>query len=175
MPSRNTLSTGFSTGFRVCSLTMTKIEVRGRPAASACDQPVSASATGSSERELKIARERLAQFVDNVPCLLWEAWGKPDAADQHIDFVSPYVEPMLGYSVKEWLATPNFWLTIVHPDDRDKAAKAAADAFSRGAGHINRFRWITKDRRVIDVETRSAVIKDEDGTPIGMRGVTVIT
>ena len=35
-----------------------------------------------------------------------------------IDFVSYYVEEMLGYTVEEWLSTPNFWLTIVHGDDR---------------------------------------------------------
>jgi PAS domain S-box-containing protein len=80
---------------------------------------------------------------------------------------------MLGYSVAEWLATPNFWLTIVHPDDRERAARAARDAFSAGRPHINQFRWITKDRRVIWVETHSDVVRDANGRPIGMRGVTM--
>src|SRR5690606_8374792 len=68
-------------------------------------------------------RQRLRNIVANVPGVVWEAWGEPDAASQRIDFVSDYVESMLGYSVDEWLKTPNFWLTLVHPDDRERAAQ----------------------------------------------------
>ena len=45
VPSRRARRAGFSTGWRVCSLTMRKTSGRGRPTASAWGQPVSASAT----------------------------------------------------------------------------------------------------------------------------------
>jgi PAS domain S-box-containing protein len=112
-------------------------------------------------------------LLDSIPGVVWEASGQPDRDQQRIDFVSPYVETMLGYTVEEWLETPNFWLSIVHPDDREHAAKAAAAAYAAGASHTNRFRWIAKDRRTVWVETHSTVIRDEAGTPIGMRGVTL--
>ena len=64
--------------------------------------------------ELENQRRRLNDIVANVPGIVWEAWGEPDAPTQRIDFVSDYVEAMLGYSVEEWLRTPNFWLSIVH-------------------------------------------------------------
>jgi hypothetical protein len=31
-------------------------------------------------------------------------------------------ELLLGYSIEEWLSTPEFWLAVVHPEDRDQAA-----------------------------------------------------
>ena len=31
--------------------------------------------------------------------------------------MSEYVEKLLGYSVQQWLSTPNFWLAIVRPED----------------------------------------------------------
>ena len=112
--------------------------------------------------------------VDGIPGVVWEAYGEPDAARQRIDFISPSVEAMLGYSVQEWLSTPNFWLSIVHPDDRDRAASAtAADAFARGDAHTNQFRWLTKDGRTLWVESHAMVVRDEGGVPIGMRGVTL--
>ena len=80
---------------------------------------------------------------------------------------------MLGYSVQEWLRTPNFWLSIVHPDDRERAAAVAADAFARGEAHTNQFRWLTKDGRTRWVESHSTVVRDEAGVPVGMRGVTL--
>jgi PAS domain S-box-containing protein len=122
--------------------------------------------------EINNQRTRLNNIVANVPGVVWEAWGQPDAASQRIDYVSDYVESMLGYSVEEWLQTPNFWLTIVHPEDREPAAHTAAENFASGGG-VNQFRWLTKDGRAIWVEARDVVIRDEQGQPVGMRGVTM--
>lgn len=118
-------------------------------------------------------RERLNQIIESVPGVVWEAWGEPDKPDQSINYVSKYVEPMLGYSVEEWTSTPHFWSTIVHPDDREKAQEVAASHFKKGGNGINRFRWICKDGSIIWVESRSAVVYDAAGNPIGMRGVTM--
>ena len=104
--------------------------------------------------------------------MVWEAWGEPDSAKQRIDYVSDYVEEMLGYTPKEWTTTPNFWLEVVAPEDRETAGRVAAHTFAAGKVGENEFRWITKDGRPIWVLARSTVIKDEAGRPVGMRGVT---
>jgi PAS domain S-box-containing protein len=122
--------------------------------------------------QIEAERERLRSIVASVPGVVWEAWGQPDAASQRIDFVSDYVEVMLGYGKDDWLATPNFWLTIVHEDDRDRAAQEATAIFKGGKGGTSQFRWLARDGRVVWVEARSVVIEDGDGRPLGMRGVT---
>lgn len=118
-------------------------------------------------------RQRLSNIVATVPGIVWEAWGKPDESGQQINFVSDYVETMLGYSVEEWVSVPNFWLTIVHPDDKEEAARVATRHYVGGETGSNRFRWITKSGEVIWVEAHHVVIRGEDGNPIGMRGVTM--
>ena len=80
---------------------------------------------------------------------------------------------MLGYESERWTSTPNFWLTIVHPDDRERAAREAAAIFAGGRGGVSQFRWVAKDGRVVWVEARSRVIRDSQGRPVGMRGVTM--
>ncbi len=80
---------------------------------------------------------------------------------------------MLGYSIDEWLATPNFWLTIVHPDDKERAARETAAIFAGGVGGTNEFRWVAKDGRALWIEAQTVVICDEDGTPVGMRGISM--
>jgi PAS domain S-box-containing protein len=122
--------------------------------------------------ELALHRRRVEDIVQHVPGVVWEAWGKPDAGNQHIDFVSSHVEKMLGYSAEEWLATPNFWLSIVHPDDRERAGAEAAAIFASGKGGSSRFRWVHKDGHEVWVEAQSIVVCDESG-PVGMRGVTL--
>jgi PAS domain S-box-containing protein len=123
--------------------------------------------------EIKIHQQRIEDIVAQAPGVVWEAWGEPDAATQRIDFVSNHVEQMLGYSEAEWLSTPNFWLTIVHPEDRERAAHEAATIFASGKGGTSRFRWQTKDGRDVWVDARSAVVCNDAGEPIGMRGVTI--
>jgi len=122
--------------------------------------------------ELELHQRRIADIVAHVPGVVWEAWGKPDASNQRTDFVSGHVEEMLGYSKDEWLSTPNFWLSIVHPEDRERAGAEAAAIFASGEGGTLRFRWLHKDGHEIWVEARSIVVCDENG-PVGMRGVTM--
>ena len=122
--------------------------------------------------QLELHRQRVEDIVSHVPGVVWEAWGSPDTATQRIDFVSSHVEKMLGYSREEWLSTPNFWLTIVHPDDKERAAQEAAAIFASGKGGAMRFRWLHKDGREVWVESHSVVVCDDAG-PAGMRGVTM--
>lgn len=123
--------------------------------------------------ELEMHRQRVADIVSHVPGVVWEAWGEPDAANQRIDFVSNHVEKMLGYREHEWLSTPNFWLSIVHPEDRERAAGEAVQKFTSGEGGVSRFRWLARDGREVWVESHSVVVNDESNRPVGMRGVTM--
>jgi PAS domain S-box-containing protein len=137
------------------------------------EQKKAAEVEGQLAREVEAQRERLKNVIANVPGLVWEAWGQPDAANQQIDFVSEYVVTMLGYSIEDWISTPNFWLKIVHPDDQAHAAEVANATFRSGRAGINQFRWVRRDGQVIWVESFSAPIVNASGQPIGMRGVTL--
>ena len=133
--------------------------------------------TAEERAELAVQAARYREWIDalmaDVPAVVWEAWGEPDAAAQRIDFVSRHVERMLGYSVDEWLSTPNFWLTVVHPDDRDRAGREARAIFDSRRDGTSRFRWVKRSGEVLWVEGKSRVILDRDGHPVGMRGVTI--
>jgi len=122
--------------------------------------------------ELELQRRRIEDIVQHVPGIVWEAWGKPGTSERRVDFVSSYIERMLGYSAEEWLATPGFGLTVVHPEDRERMATETAAIYASGKGGSSRFRLLHKDGREVWVEAYSVVVCDESG-PIGMRGVTM--
>src|SRR6266404_413965 len=77
-------------------------------------------------------QSRLNEIIASVPGLVWEILGPPDDAGQRMGFISSQVERMLGYSIDQWLSSPNFWLSIVHPEDRGRAAAEAAEFFASG-------------------------------------------
>ena len=123
--------------------------------------------------EVDQQRRRLNAIVASVPGVVWETWETPDPAANRTDFVSEHVETMLGYSAKEWLATPGFWLMLVHPDDREEAARRVAEMLETGKGGTLTFRWRRRDGAYVWAQSWNAVIRDESDRPVGLRGVTL--
>ena len=124
-------------------------------------------------RELEAQRTRLDTIIRSVPGVVWETWTRPDPSRERVDFVSDHVETMLGYTRAEWLAAPGFWLSVVHPDDRERVAREVEAQMAAGEGGTLQFRWIRKDGAVLWAQTWNAVVKDSKGQPVGMRGVTL--
>jgi two-component system cell cycle sensor histidine kinase/response regulator CckA len=117
--------------------------------------------------------KRLDNIVANVPGVVWETRGTPYSKTQEVRFVSNYIEQMLGYSVEEWLTTPELSTQILHPEDRERVNRESNIAFQAGQKTRAEFRLLAKDGRPVWVETHSAVIIDEQGNAIGSRGVTI--
>ncbi|MFN2531332.1 MAG: response regulator [Pyrinomonadaceae bacterium] len=121
--------------------------------------------------ELKGERRRLNNIIAGVPGIVFEAWGAPSSDHHHTDFVSDYVEAMLGYSVEEWLQTPAFWLSIIHPDDKERIELETSENFAQTKPGMFEFRWIAKDGSIVWVRTATIVVVDDSGRPEGIRGV----
>jgi PAS domain S-box-containing protein len=130
----------------------------------------------SMEKRAREAHARVSQQLENlvksVPGMVWEAWGPPDSPQQQNDYISEFGLRMLGYTLDEWISTPNFWITIVHPDDRERALQESTAIFARGSGSF-RFRWLTKSGGERWFEAFCVTVYDRNGAPIGMRGVTL--
>ncbi|HET6511682.1 MAG TPA: PAS domain S-box protein, partial [Candidatus Kapabacteria bacterium] len=121
-------------------------------------------------------RERLNNIISSVPGVVWEAWGGPEGSEHTLNYVSDYVEQMLGYSISEWNSDPAFALNIVHADDRERVREELRRAYMQAdPGHqlSSQYRWRKKDGNYIWVEALSRVVLDQHRKAVGMRGVTV--
>ena len=125
------------------------------------------------QRQVEQERERLENLVASVPGVVWESHAGPDADALTLDYVSDYAAQMLGYSPDEWLNHPGFWLSIVHPDDRERVAREQAALFADGTEGVLEYRWRAKNGQALWCEAHSVVIRDPQGRPVGMRGVTI--
>jgi hypothetical protein len=66
--------------------------------------------------------------VTNVPGVVWESRIQNGHHARQAEFVSRYVEQMLGYSVEEWLATPGFFQSVVSEADREAVAREGEES-----------------------------------------------
>jgi PAS domain S-box-containing protein len=119
---------------------------------------------------LRASEQRIDGIIQSVPGVVWESMGDPATNGHRYTFVSHQLESEAGYSPAEIMDHPAFFKQIVHPEDRERVIREASDTFA-GKGHgIIQYRVITRDGRVLEVEARSAVIRDVKGVTIGRRG-----
>ncbi len=70
-------------------------------------------------------------------------------------YISPQLYAVLGFTPQEWLAEPEIWATLLHPDDRDAVFAREADAL---AGQSDASPW---EYRLRHREGRTVWIRDD--------------
>src|SRR5205823_1592880 len=96
-----------------------------------------------------------------------------DAPALELIFVNPVAELLLGYSLDEWFSTPEFWLAVVHPEDRERAADEVHARWAGSEPQYPQLRWVTKDGRVRWFEAHVSVVCDSMGNPVGLRSLNL--
>jgi PAS domain S-box-containing protein len=122
-----------------------------------------------NEEALVEAEQKQRQLMDTVKAIVWEA----DARSWQFSFVSPAAEEILGYPIQDWLDKPNFWVNLIHPDDREQALAYCQMSTAEGKDHEFEYRALAADGRVIGLRNLVRVITDEKGIPRRLRGVMV--
>ena len=122
------------------------------------------------EQELHEARERSQALVENLPAVVYLV--APDD-DRRTLYVSPRVELALGYTREEWLAQPDIWMELLHPDDREPTL-AAHDLHNRTGEPWSRdYRLIASDGRAVWFRDLATLVRDDDGAPRYWHGVQI--
>lgn len=84
-------------------------------------------------------------LADSVGAILWRA----DPVTFDFIYVSDEAEAILGYPVRDWLSDPNFWVELIHPDDREATVQTCVDATARGEDHEFEYRTVARDGRTV--------------------------
>jgi PAS domain S-box-containing protein len=121
---------------------------------------------------LDAERRRFQYILANVPGIVWEASYQADKNLLRLDYVSSYVEKILGYTPQEWMEANNLWQTVVHPDDQESALRYMRETFEGGSANITaQFRCLAKDGRVVPIEMHMTVLEDSHGKVFGACGL----
>ena len=85
--------------------------------------------------------------------------------------MSPQFEALTGHSVERWLADPDYWKRIVHPDDHDRVVAQIARCVREEVAFDGEYRMITADGGEVTVWDRETIVRDDEGRPILSQGV----
>jgi PAS domain S-box-containing protein len=115
------------------------------------------------------SEQRYRDLIQGLDAIVWEA----DARTLTFSFVSRRAETVLGYPVERWLREPDFWVRRIHPDDRDPVMQIYRAAIADGRDHEFEYRSIAADGREVWLRDIVHVVRDADGRPTTLRGLTV--
>ncbi|HWO69826.1 MAG TPA: PAS domain S-box protein, partial [Actinomycetota bacterium] len=117
-----------------------------------------------AEEERRRAEERFRTLVENLPAIVYI--DEPDASRggrARPVYVSPQVETILGYSPEEWLADPDLWLRVVHPEDRGRVEEADLRTEETGEPFDVEYRALARDGRAVWFHDVAVPLEDTGG------------
>lgn len=102
------------------------------------------------------------ELINGLEAVIWAAEAEPF----RFRFVSRYAERLFGYPVERWLAEPDFWIGLVHPEDREYAARSRRRAAVLGRRCEFEYRMVARDGRIVWI--RDTVNPGAPGEPPGV-------
>ena len=127
--------------------------------------------TKRRERDERIreAEARFRTLVEQIPLATYiNETGLP----VRTRYMSPQIEQMLGYPVSAWLE-PDFFVTIVHPDDRERVFEELTRTHASGEDFGLEYRLIAADGRVVWVLDETTAVRDDEYRPLFLQGFLI--
>jgi diguanylate cyclase (GGDEF)-like protein/PAS domain S-box-containing protein len=123
-------------------------------------------------RDLRDADARYRAMVEQLPAVVYVA---DIGAQATWHYISPRIQELLGYSAEEWLADTNLWISLIHPDDRQRVIEAEEFGGRRAIGDrsVIEYRMRTRDAREVWIRDEEIVVGDERGQPTRFRGFMI--
>ncbi len=115
----------------------------------------------------RASEKRYRELVESIPVAMYRSSDEDHNASE---YMSKRAVAMFGYPVEAW-ADPDFFATILHPDDREWViAENELELTQDDSIWVSEYRLITADGRTVWVRDESWTVRDEDGVPVSYQG-----
>jgi PAS domain S-box-containing protein len=116
------------------------------------------------------AENQYRELVEELPLAVYRDEPLARAASE---YVSPRVEEMFGYPREAW-SEPEFFASILHPEDRDETIAKHAAALARGDDRWSfEYRLIAADGGTVFVRDDARIVKADDGEAAYVQGFMI--
>jgi PAS domain S-box-containing protein len=109
------------------------------------------------------------ELLQSLQAIVWQTEG----LSWSFSFVSKGAETILGYPVRQWYEQPQFWISLIHPDDRVYVLGYCERMTGEGRDHELEHRATAASGQVVWLRNLVRVIKDHRGRAIGRRGIMI--
>ncbi|MEI6263399.1 MAG: PAS domain S-box protein, partial [Deltaproteobacteria bacterium] len=111
---------------------------------------------------------RYQSLVEQVPAIIYTAC--LDAAGT-TQFISPQIEPILGFTQSEWLGSPGLWLRQLHNEDRDRVLDMIAAGKLSGKPFSHEYRMFDRNGCIHWIRDNAVIVLDKAGQQFYLQGI----
>ena len=122
----------------------------------------------AGEEALRESEVKYRTLVERIPAIIYTA--TMDESKTRL-YVSPQVERILGCTQEEYLANPDLWRELLHPDDRQRILGETEYFYATGEPFISEYRTFTRDGRIVWIHDEAVILRDNAGKPQRIQGV----
>ncbi len=119
------------------------------------------TARKAAEDAVKEAEERYRLLVEQLPVAIYT-----DAVDEFSTamYISPQYERLTGYSPEQRIATPDLWVNMLHPDDRERVLAVSEHTNATGEPFDLEYRIRHADGHTVWLHDYATLGEGPDGT-----------
>jgi diguanylate cyclase (GGDEF)-like protein/PAS domain S-box-containing protein len=115
---------------------------------------------------LRVSEERLDSILGSIEDVVWSM----HPTSSHFLYFNAAVEKIYGFPPSKFFADPEFWLKVIHLDDRERVESANRNITEKGTVQ-EEYRILRPDQEVRWVSDRRYLVYDLDGNAIRIDGV----
>jgi diguanylate cyclase (GGDEF)-like protein/PAS domain S-box-containing protein len=125
-----------------------------------------------AEERLQEAEKRYRTLVERIPAITYiQVIGSNGDRHSESVYVSPQVVDVVGYTPEECTSTPDLWVKILHPEDREPVLAEDKRTNETGEPFVMEYRQFAKDGRLVWLRDEATLVRDEEGLPLYWLGV----
>jgi PAS domain S-box-containing protein len=112
-----------------------------------------------AEEALQESETRNRLMVETLPLIIY-------SVDAEFPYSPIYVSAnilALGHTVDEWYNAPDLWVSLLHPEDRERVLHETGTAMAAGTATESEYRVVAKDGSVVWLHDRGRVVADSNG------------
>jgi len=118
------------------------------------------------------AEGRFQRVVEHLPAIVYlESVAREPDGTGHMLYVSPQVEPILGFAAGDWMSDPVAWARQFHPDDRGRIRAEYARVEQTGEPFGAEYRMYTRTGDIRWFRDEATLVRDDQGEPRYWQGI----
>jgi PAS domain S-box-containing protein len=121
-----------------------------------------------SRTALQASEGKYRDLVEKIPAIVYISHLDLSLS---IQYVSPQIEYLLGYSQNEWMTEPDMFDKLYHPEDAPRVTRELTRCIRKGTRFVADFRMIAKTGTVRWFHSEADIVRNERGEPLFVQGV----
>ncbi|MGD9930964.1 MAG: PAS domain S-box protein [Mangrovibacterium sp.] len=116
--------------------------------------------------ELLDYQAQFSNLISNSTDVVW--WAHLDGTG--MKDINKAFPKFYGVSAEDFINDPDLWFDLIHPDDKEIVIRSHQDLFRKGKAEVE-YRIQRPDKKIIWVQDRKSLIRDQQGNPVKMGGI----